>query len=187
MSEPLPNSTPSTDTLCLGDALARRLSKLTPAPTDLLTPEMMFSAGQAVESRRTSFWKRLAVVQSLVIVGGVTAAALLLQPRPEAPPPTPPMTTPPSPVTRELAPEPREHNPTPMPHYPAAGFAVQTPMDLPIEERARWFGLRNDIMAGGVSMIPTPPSETRLPQPSGKVFAVPPTGSRPTVPPEEYP
>ncbi|MGL6076419.1 MAG: hypothetical protein ACRC8S_19880 [Fimbriiglobus sp.] len=188
MTDPRFQPTGPEDPLCLGDSLARALSKLAPAPVSMLTSDMMFEAGRADESRRTAFWKRLAGAQvGVMAIGVAVVVALWQQPKPS-------VSTPPTIATvsvaksepLELAPEPREYEPPTT--GPSAGFASRTRLDEPsLEERVKWFQLQNDILAGGVSMLPTPPRETRLPTVGGNFFAIPKIGPRPAPPEETYP
>jgi hypothetical protein len=177
--------------LCSGDPLARALAKLAPATVDLVTPQLMFAAGQAKEQRATAFWKRLALGQSVIMsLAGVGLAVTFWLPT------APPYTRPPNPsmaetTKTEVAPMPREVEPSSSPWQEPTGFTLRLAEDeASLEERRKWLQIRNDILAGGVNMLPNPGPELRAPEQrwpgmGGDVFAIPPI--RPTPPPQEEP
>jgi hypothetical protein len=187
---PIPKPTPDSlnDALCGGDPLARALARLAPAPADLATPGFLFAAGAAAESRRTRFWQRLCLGQAALTGLGVVTLALVLT----QPPATAPVELPPAfaAVPDELAPMPREHVPAPTYPVEPTHFAARPREDGPtLDERVRALQLRNDILLGGLGLLPdaaAPPHRSPFDGPAGPhggVFAAPTFPERPTAPP----
>lgn len=209
---PEPPDDAAHDGLCGGDPLARALARLAPAPTGLATPAFLFEAGRASQAPAVTFWRRVCLGQTaLVGCGAVLLAVWGATPGPphelasRAAAPTPEKlrdTTradarATAPQAAESAPPPREVL-TPLGGTAeATGFAVRTPADEPsVEERARWLRLRNDVLAGGLGVLPTPAPVQGIPADLGGprypglrhgVFASPPVTPRPKPAPEPPP
>ncbi len=118
------------------DPLAAALAKLAPAPANLATPDFLFAAGRASDSRRVAFWRRLCLAQAaLGCVGAALVAAWAATPADRA---TPPADAPLTPIAAEVAlPESAGDGPT-------------------LDERIEALRLRNDVLAFGLSALPEP-------------------------------
>ena len=167
------------------DPLARALAKLAPAPADLATPDFLFAAGRASESRRVAFWRRLCLGQTALGCAGAALFAGWAASPAERVPVTPEFVAVPAVV--ELAPPPREFEPPSTSTVAPTGFAVKPGGDEPtLDERVRWLRVRNDVLAAGLTMMPEAVPPPRPPAGSGgfpslgrDVFAAPPRTSPP--------
>jgi hypothetical protein len=158
----MPDSSPEVTTLCDGDPLARALASLRPTPTGLDPTHVVYLAGQAARDRAVTFWRRAFLAQGVAIVALGCLAVLhftrlaeldrqLADTRSYRQPTPPAPTLPPEP---EPAPMPREA----VEPYPPdrTGSIARTGDEPTAEERAKWLQLRNDVLAGGLGVLPTP-------------------------------
>ncbi|OWK45734.1 hypothetical protein [Fimbriiglobus ruber] len=167
----MPEPRPDLNTLCDGDPLARALAALRPVPpAGLDAPRLVYLAGRAERDRAAAFWRRAFAAQSVCVVLAAAVTGVYLahdaergpaQPaarRSPAPPPAgAPVPAPQEASGPEPAPAPRIILPPESPPtQPLEGFAGRT--DEPtVEERAKWLHLRNDVLAAGLGVLPTPP------------------------------
>lgn len=167
-------------------ALAGALAGLRPAPAVAEKPAFLFRAGQASREALARRWRVLAVVAGVALVGSwafwfarysdavaraeiaerrVAELTAVARPAPEPPPvPEPPPSPISSPVLLSVPalPPPPPYDPYPEP-------------DATPQELADALRLRNDILLGGLTMLPEAKSPTgvrTLPLPGG-VFATP--------------
>lgn len=178
--DPDPDVTP----LNSGDPLARQLATLAPAVPRLDRDAILFAAGTAARGRAVTGWRVAALVQT-----GLLAAAAVYISLPGEPVPQP-VSPPPAPVV--VAPKPPAPEPA-GPSGPPQTFVIAPEGD----DGDAYRGLRRraDVIAAGVSALPTPTApppvadpaelERGLHLPPG-VLAVP-TPPKKTPPPEDSP